>query len=434
MTVSVLDKQMKQEVVEHEEGKSSAAIAAEVVPPAAEAVSEAATEALVQSELLFIERELNQTSLTAKEETTDEMTEERSVRIADYMRGAPTVEEERTCRETISVFKQHPDCECVVVIRSGDQIPVGLMMRNRFFLKLGHRFSADLYYEKPVTKLMDTSPLMVHRADAPQQIIDSALSRDEGILYDCVIVTQQDGLLVGVLTVSDMLKMSRELQQEAVHAQRRIIESAEQRVRQIEQAASAVRGSTEQGESLSVEMVDLTLSGKNELDKVSNAFVSIANSSQRQEQRMNELQAEAGSISRVSKVIRELADQSNLLAINASIEAARAGDHGRGFAVVAGEVMKLAGQTKQLAGEITMLTKSIVDAIGETAALTRSGRTETTASEAYVLAAVEAFNRLFQAAADNRGSAKQVGELSEQAHRQSIHVADEMEKLRQSYF
>ncbi|MDQ0058812.1 methyl-accepting chemotaxis protein [Paenibacillus harenae] len=362
------------------------------------------------------------------------MTDLQPVRIADYMRGAATVEEERSCRETIGVFKQNPDCECVVVVRGNERIPVGLMMRNRFFLKLGHRFSADLYYEKPVTRLMDARPLTVHIADAPQQIIDSALSRDESILYDCVVVTQQDGSLAGVLTVSDMLKMSRALQQEAERAQRRIIQSAEQRVRQIEQAASAVRASTGQGESLSVEMVDLTLSGKNELDKVSSAFLSIAASSQHQEQRMNELQAEAGSISRVSKVIRELADQSNLLAINASIEAARAGEHGRGFAVVAGEVMKLAGQTKQLAGEITMLTKSIVDAIGETAALASSGRSETTASEAYVLAAVEAFNRLFQAAADNRGSAKKVGELSEQAHKQSIHVADEMEKLRQSYF
>lgn len=416
MTVSVLD---KLELKVHEEGKVVAAVATQPETET-EAEVEPESEARLQSD--------------AHEETQAELTELQPVRIADYLRGAPTVEEERTCRETIGVFKQNPDCECVVVVHGNDRIPVGLMMRNRFFLKLGQRFSADLYYEKPVTKLMDARPLTVHSADAPQQIIDSALSRDESILYDCVVVTQEDGSLAGVLTVSDMLKMSRALQQESERAQRRIIQSAEQRVRQIEQAASAVHASTGKGESLSIEMVDLTLSGKNELDKVSNAFLSIAASSQHQEQRMNDLQAEAGSISRVSKVIRELADQSNLLAINASIEAARAGEHGRGFAVVAGEVMKLAGQTKQLAGEITMLTKSIVDAIGETTALARSGRSETMTSEAYVLAAVEAFNRLFQAAADNRGSAKQVGELSEQAHKQSIHVADEMEKLRQSYF
>ncbi|WP_414730966.1 methyl-accepting chemotaxis protein [Bacillus sp. FJAT-28004] len=149
---------------------------------------------------------------------------------------------------------------------------------------------------------------------------------------------------------------------------------------------------------------------------------------------MNELQSEAGSINKVSLLIKELAEMSNLLALNASIEAARAGEHGRGFAVVAGEVMKLAGQTKQFANEITTLTGTIVDAISQTTNLAHSGRMETISSEAHINEAVDAFNHLFQAAADNRNSAKQIGDLSEQAHQQAVHVAFEMKKLQQSYF
>lgn len=93
---------------------------------------------------------------------------------------------------------------------------------------------------------MDTCPLIVDDHFSPQQLIDRALSRDESVLYDCVIVTSKDKL-AGILTVSDMLGLSRQLQQKAVDAQMSVIRSAEQRVDEIAQAVTTVRKSTLQG-------------------------------------------------------------------------------------------------------------------------------------------------------------------------------------------
>ena len=114
--------------------------------------------------------------------------------------------------------------------------------------------------------------------------------------------------------------------------------------------------STEAGEAANTGY-DLISRSKDEMDRIADRMKSAATT-------VRELGIRSGEISLVVKVIQDVADQTNLLALNAAIEAARAGEQGRGFAVVADEVRKLAERTRNSAVEIGDMVQKIQGASG----------------------------------------------------------------------
>lgn len=102
-----------------------------------------------------------------------------------------------------------------------------------------------------------------------------------------------------------------------------------------------------------------------DVQKVSGTLQSIVENQVELAQRLERLSDEAEQVKVVLSVISDIAEQTNLLALNAAIEAARAGEHGRGFAVVADEVRKLAERTQKSLAESNSTVSIIVQSVND---------------------------------------------------------------------
>jgi len=234
---------------------------------------------------------------------------------------------------------------------------------------------------RPLSRVNDMFNV-VSSGDFSRKLDESGQDEFALLSKNCnLLIDSLRNLIEGIVNRSSQLAAAAE-QTSAVTAESTT--AIEEQRNQVEQAASATTemSSTAQNVLISVQE---TLDGIQQADKEAERVKYISTNNRETieqlavevesaSQVINKLQQDTASIGSILDVIRSISDQTNLLALNAAIEAARAGEHGRGFAVVADEVRTLAARTQDSTAEIQTMIEVLQTGSSKAVSVMEAGK------------------------------------------------------------
>jgi methyl-accepting chemotaxis protein len=200
-------------------------------------------------------------------------------------------------------------------------------------------------------------------------------------------------------------------------------------VAQLTSGIEDIAAQTAEVDRLATASLDRTREGNESLSRMIGELTQAENAVNEMTDTAREFISSASSITNMTREVRDIADQTNLLALNAAIEAARAGEQGRGFAVVADEVRKLAEKSATTASEIDGVTRNLEQLAAKVKQTLEKGLSALSTSQEYLETVAEALGETNYSIGQTTEGMGRINAAVDNQNRASADITSNVERI-----